>query len=646
MDSSSSSTRIDTPSSPRPSPDIPDLATYQRLHRQSLDDPETFWRAQIARFRWSCAPERILAGESYDAQWFQGGSINLAVNCLDVPIANGHGEKLALIWESEAANERREPREIRRYTYLRLRQEVVETAKRLVSLGVRAGDRVTIDLPIVPELPIAMLACAWLGAIHNVIFAGFPKQALVDRIADSQSKVLITADGSWRNGKLVALKPVVDEAARESQLVEKVLVLKHAGNPIDWIPGRDFAWDDPTLALGEAPTPEPSRSDAPLFLMYTSGSTGKPKGIVHGTAGYLVHTGLSAHHAFDLCPGDIAWCTADPAWITGHTYAVYGPLLNGATTIIYEGTLAYPDWDRAWDIIARHHPAVLYSTPTLIRAWLRHAEEGARRSDLSSLRLLATVGEPIQPRVWTWFRDVVGAGKTPIVDTWWQTEAGAAMILPLPHVTPLKPGAAALPYFGVEAGVVDAEGKAAAAGVTGNLVIKRPWPGQLLGIWGNRERYLETYWQKMPGAFTTGDEAKRDEDGYFWILGRSDDVIKVNGHRIGTAEIEAAIVAHPSVTEAAVVAVPDEQTGEAILAFVVLAKSDDDRITAERGILRGIEERVGKLARPRSFTFVLSLPKNRGGKILRRLLREYALTGKIQGDLSTLEDPSALPGNR
>jgi acetyl-CoA synthetase len=380
--------------------------------------------------------------------------------------------------------------------------------------------------------------------------------------------------------------------------------------------------------------------------MYTSGSTGKPKGIVHATAGYLVHTGLSAHHAFDLRPGDAVWCTADPAWITGHTYTVYGPLLNAATTIIYEGALGYPDWDRAWDIIARHRPQVLYSTPTLIRAWLRHAETGARRSDLSSLRLLATVGEPIQPRVWTWFREVVGAGKTPIVDTWWQTEAGAAMILPLPHITPGKPGAAAFPYFGVDAGVVDAQGNEAATGTTGNLIIKRPWPGQLLGIWGNRERYLETYWQKVPGAFTTGDEARRDEDGYFWILGRSDDVIKVNGHRIGTAEIEAAIVAHPSVSEAAVVAVPDEQTGEAILAFVVLAKQDDDRATAERGILRSIEEKVGKLARPRSFTFVPSLPKNRGGKILRRLLREHALTGKVQGDLSTLEDPSALPVGR
>jgi acetyl-CoA synthetase len=637
---------IDSPPLPRPSSEIPDFPTYQRLYRQSLEDPETFWRERIARFRWTRPPERILAGESHDARWFPGGRINLAANCLDVPIANGHGDKLALIWESEAVNERREPREIRRYSYLRLRQEVVQTAKRLVNLGVRAGDRVTIDLPIVPELPIAMLACAWLGAIHNVIFAGFPKQALVDRITDSQSKVVITADGGWRNGKLVALKPVVDEAVRETKIVEKVLVLKHAGNAIAWTAGRDFAWDDPSLALGEEPAPEPSPSDAPLFLMYTSGSTGKPKGIVHATAGYLVHTGLSARHAFDLHPGDTVWCTADPAWITGHTYTVYGPLLNATTTIIYEGSLSYPDWDRAWDIIARHRVEVLYSTPTLIRAWLRHADVGARSSDLSSLRLLATVGEPIQPRVWTWFRDVVGAGKTPIVDTWWQTEAGAAMILPLPHITPLKPGAAALPYFGVEAGVVDAQGNEAATGTTGNLVIKRPWPGQLLGIWGNRERYLETYWRKVPGAFTTGDEARRDEDGYFWILGRSDDVIKVNGHRIGTAEIEAAIVAHPSVSEAAVVAVPDEHTGEAILAFVVLAKQDEDKATAERGILRSIEEKVGKIARPRSFTFVPSLPKNRGGKILRRLLREHALTGKVQGDLSTLEDPSALPVSR
>jgi acetyl-CoA synthetase len=378
--------------------------------------------------------------------------------------------------------------------------------------------------------------------------------------------------------------------------------------------------------------------------MYTSGSTGKPKGIAHGTAGYLVHTGLTASYAFDLAPGDVLWCTADPAWITGHTYTVYGPLLAGATTIVYEGSLAFPDWDRAWDVAERHGAEVLYSTPTLIRGWMRQGEAGPRARDLSRLRLLGSVGEPIGPPVWRWFRDVVGGGRAPVVDTWWQTEAGAAMVFPFPHATPLRPGSATLPFFGVDAAVVDAAGRDVPAGAPGQLVIRRPWPGMLLGLWGDRPRYLEAYWRATPGAFTTGDAARRDADGYLWVLGRTDDVIKVNGHRLGTAEIEGAIAAHPEVAESAVVGVPDEASGEAVLAFVVLRGGAAARTPeVERAIVRGIEEGVGKLARPRELRFQDALPKNRSGKILRRMLRELATTGEVRGDATTLDDTTAPP---
>jgi acetyl-CoA synthetase len=377
--------------------------------------------------------------------------------------------------------------------------------------------------------------------------------------------------------------------------------------------------------------------------MYTSGSTGRPKGIAHGTAGYLVQTALTSLHAFDLRPGDVSWCTADPAWITGHTYSVYGPLLAGAATVIFEGALGFPDWDRAWDVVERHRPSVLYSTPTLVRAWLRHGDDGPRARDLSSLRLLASVGEPINPTVWRWFREVVGRGVTPVVDTWWQTEAGAAMIFPFPYATPAKPGSATLPFFGVEPAIADAEGRLLEGEATGQLVIRRPWPGMLQGIWGNPGRCHDTYWKPVPGAFVTGDAARRDADGYLWIVGRTDDVVKVNGHRLGTAEIEGAVVAHPAVSESAVVGLPDERSGEAVLVFAVLKPGHDAGPEVERGIVLSIEEKVGKLARPRELRFLPALPKNRSGKILRRLLREWALTGRVTGDVTTLDDATALP---
>jgi len=629
------------PAAPR-AVEVPDLATYRRLHAESLADPEGFWRERIAAFRWTRPPDRVLSGEGPAARWFEGGRLNVADNALDRWVDEGRGDQPALVWESEAVDEARQPREVRRYTFRQLRDEVARVAGALRALGVGPGDRVTVYLPIVPELPIAMLACARLGAVHNVIFAGFPDQALLDRIEDSGSRVVVTADGGWRGGKLVPLKPVVDAAARRTALVEQVLVLRRTRQPVDWTPGRDHWWHEAVAAAAPA-APVPVPSEAPLFLMYTSGSTGKPKGIAHATAGYLVHTALSARAAFDLHPGDVSWCTADPAWITGHTYTVYGPLLCGATTVLFEGVLAWPDWDRAWDLVARHRPAVLYSTPTLIRAWLRAGDAGPRARDLSSLRLLASVGEPINPSVWRWFREVVGGGRTPVVDTWWQTEAGAAMIFPFPYATPAKPGSATLPFFGVEPAIADGGGAFLEGEASGQLVIRRPWPGMLQGIWGDPERTRKAYWSAVPGAFVTGDAARRDADGYFWLQGRTDDVIKVNGHRLGTAEIEGAVVAHPAVAEAAVVGLPDERTGEAVLAFVVLKPGHAPGPEVERAIVAGIEAQVGKLARPRELRILPALPKNRSGKILRRLLREWAITGKVSGDVTTLDDATALP---
>jgi len=438
---------------------------------------------------------------------------------------------------------------------------------------------------------------------------------------------------------------VVDEAARRTQLVERVLVLRRTGEAVDMTPGRDLWWHDALEAATPA-APVPMASDAPLFLMYTSGSTGKPKGIAHGTAGYLVHAALTALHAFDLRPGDVNWCTADPAWITGHTYTVYGPLLAGASTVLFEGVLGFPDWDRAWDVVERHRPNVLYSTPTVIRAWLRQGDTGPRGRDLSSLRLLASVGEPINPSVWRWFREVVGGGRTPVVDTWWQTEAGGAMIFPLPYATPTKPGSATLPFFGVDPAIADADGRLLDGEATGQLVIRRPWPGMTQGIWGNPERYRDAYWKPVPGAFVTGDAARRDADGYLWIIGRTDDVIKVNGHRIGTAEIEGVVVAHPAVSESAVVGLPDERTGEAVVVFVVLKLGHVASAEVASGIERSIESKVGKLARPREVRFLEMLPKNRSGKILRRLLREWVLTGTMNGDVTTLDDATASPARR
>jgi acetyl-CoA synthetase len=629
------------PPPPRPV-EVPDLAAYRRLHARSLADPEGFWRERIARFRWSRPPDRVLEGDGPAARWFPGGRLNVSENALDRWVDEGHGDAPALLWESEAVDERRRPAEVRRFTFRELRDAVALLAGALRSLGVEAGDRVTICLPIVPELPIAMLACARLGAVHNVIFAGFPEQALLDRIEDSQSRVVITADGGFRSGKTFPLKSVVDAAARRTPLVQRVLVLRRTGAPIAWTPGRDHWWHEAIDAATPA-APVPVASDATLFLMYTSGSTGKPKGIAHGTAGYMVQAALTALHAFDLRPGDVGWCTADPAWITGHTYTVYGPLLSGAATLLCEGPLSFPDWDRAWDVVERHRPSVLHSTPTIIRAWIRRGDAGLRARDLSSLRLLASVGEPINPSVWRWYREVVGGGRTPVVDTWWQTEAGAAMIFPFPYATPARPGSATLPFFGVEAGIADAGGRLLEGEAAGQLVIRRPWPGMLQGIWGDPRRCHDTYWNSVPGAFVTGDAARRDGDGYIWVLGRTDDVIKVNGHRIGTAEIEGAVVAHPAVSESAVVGLPDERSGEAVLVFAVLHPGQEASAEVERGIVRSVEEKVGRLARPREVRFLPTLPKNRSGKILRRLLREWAITGRVSGDVTTLDESSALP---
>jgi len=634
-------TEIYEPATPERPVEIANLATYREWHAESLADPQTFWSKRVESYTWGKKPNQVLSGEGPDARWFADGEINIAENALDRHVEAGRGDLPALIWESEAVDAARRPEEVRTLSFRELRDDVARVAGVLAGFGVKAGDRVTVCLPIVPELVIAMLAIARLGAVHNVIFAGFPPQALRDRIVDSGSEVVITSDGGWRAGKAIALKSTLDHALAATTPVRKVLVLRRTGGPVDWVHGRDHWWHE-AQASAKPAAPVRVPGDAPLFIMYTSGSTGKPKGIVHGTAGYLVYAAESGRHGFDLRAGDIFWCTADPAWITGHTYSVYSPLLNGAATVLFEGVLAHPDWDRAWDIVERHRPRALYTTPTLVRGWQRQGEAGPRRRDLGSLRLLGSVGEPIQPSLWRWFREVVGGGRTPIVDTWWQTEAGAATVLPLPYSIPAKPGAAAVPYFGVAPVLLDGAGLEIDGEGTGLLALARPWPGQALGIWGDRARYLSTYWTNGYKHYLTGDVAHRDAEGYLWIRGRADDVIKVNGHRLGTAEIEGALAASPLVAESAVIGIPDEQAGEAIVAFVVPRPRVADDAALRSALVGEVETRVGKLARPRTFHVLPQLPKNRSGKILRRVLKEFAITGKISGDLSTLDDSGAL----
>jgi acetyl-CoA synthetase len=615
---------------------------YRQLHRRSIDAPEEFWAEIASELHWFKKWDRVLEWKLPYAKWFVGGKTNLSYNCLDRQIAAGKGSKTAIIWEGEPLTQHNKEPEIRRLTYQQLKNEVCRFANGLKNLGVKKGDRVTIYMPMIPEAVIAMLACARLGAPHSVIFGGFSSQAIADRVEDAKSQIIITADGSWRRGAVVPLKNNVDDALTKTNLVKTVVVFERTGSAVTMVPQRDVRWADVIADQSTDCPAEPMDSEDLLYVLYTSGSTGKPKGIQHTTAGYMIGTYITTKYVFDIRDQDIYWCTADVGWVTGHSYIVYGPLNNGATCVMYEGAPNFPDFSRFWSIIERHKVTIFYTAPTAIRAFMRAGREFVDKHDMSSLRLLGTVGEPINPEAWMWYREVVGRENCPIVDTWWQTETGAIMISPLPGVTPTKPGTATLPFFGVDAAIVDKEGNEQPHNTGGLLVIRKPWPSMLRGIFNDPDRYQKQYWSDVPGMYFTGDGARRDDDGYFWIMGRVDDVLNVSGHRLGTAEIESALVSHPSVAEAAVVGMPHELKGQGVAAFVTLRAGKPPSEALKKELIQTVRTAIGALAQPDQIRFTEALPKTRSGKIMRRLLKELAGGGEVKGDTTTLEDFSVL----
>ncbi len=618
---------------------------YRALYRRSLEDPDGFW-GEVARqeLTWIEPFTSVLTGgfENLDYRWFDGGKLNVSANCLDRHLDTWRRNKAALIWEGDDGS-------TRTYTYQQLHYEVSRFANVLKKKGIERGDRVAIYLPMIPELPIAMLACARIGAIHSVVFGGFSASALRERIQDCGAKLLITADEGIRGGRKVALKAAADEALFECPSVEACIVVKRGAGDVDMEPGRDTWWHQEISApeVRKPCVPEAMEAEDPLFILYTSGSTGKPKGVLHTSAGYLLYATYSFKTVFDYRDEDVFWCTADIGWVTGHTYIVYGPLAAGATSLMFEGVPTYPDPGRFWSVVEKHRVNIFYTAPTAIRALMRHGSGWPQRYDLSSLRLLGTVGEPINPEVWEWYHDTIGRGEVPIVDTYWQTETGGFLITPFPGATPLKPGSASWPFFGVEPEVVREDGSRAEPGEGGYLTIKRPWPGILRGTWGDptHKRMREVYFERFPGRYFTGDGARVDEDGDFWLLGRVDDVINVSGHRLGTAEIESALVSHDAVSEAAVVGFPHPVKGEGIHAYVVLRDGQvpsDDLATILKGHVRKV---IGPIAQPDVIQFARDLPKTRSGKIMRRILRKLA-AGETDleafGDISTLADPKVV----
>jgi acetyl-CoA synthetase len=624
---------------------------YTALYRESIDEPDAFWREQTADLTWrapwttfsesTITPATPSAPGVAKAKFFLGAKLNVSESCLDRHLATTRRNKAAITWEGE-------PGDTRTLTYFELHHQVVRAAAALLDLGVRPGDRVAIYMGMVPEAIVAMLACARVGAPHSVVFGGFSAEALRDRINDSGAKVLLTQDGAWRRGQIVPLKTMADEAVTQTPTIEKVVVVRRTAQPITMKEGRDVYWHDWVAGVPSAPCLETAKSPAafdaehPLFILYTSGSTGKPKGVLHTSAGYLAGAHVTSKYVFDLRDEDTYWCTADVGWVTGHSYIVYGPLSCGATCMMYEGAPNFPDWGRFWSVIERHGVTILYTAPTAIRAFIRAGDEWPKKYDLRTLRLLGSVGEPINPEAWIWYHGVVGGGRCPIVDTWWQTETGAIMLTTLPGAVFAKPGSTGLPFFGIDLGVVKDHGEPCQANEGGKLVVKKPWPSMARTLWGDDDRYVKTYWDPIPNTYFTGDGARCDEDGYFWVVGRIDDVLNVAGHRIGTAEIESALVSHPAVAEAAAVGRPDELKGQALVVFVTLKSGQTASGELRAALTAHIDKEIGKFARPDAIRFSDSLPKTRSGKIMRRLLKDIAAGGQTKGDTSTLEDLSVL----
>ncbi len=610
---------------------VKSLEQYERMYKESIEEPEKFWGGVAKDLHWFKPWTKVLEWNAPWAKWFVGGEFNLSYNCLDYQIQKGRGNKTAILWEGE-------PGDVRKLSYSELLREVSKFANVLKSLGIKKGDRVAVYMGMCPELPIAMLACARIGAPHSVVFGGFSSNALIDRITDSQAVAVITQDGSYRRGGEVKLKPAVDEALESCPSVKHVIVYQRTKSPVTMKEGRDHWWHDLMAKASDKCEAVALDSEHPLYILYTSGTTGKPKGVVHTTGGYSVGTYLTTKYVFDIRDEDIYWCTADIGWVTGHSYIVYGPLQNGATSLMYEGAPNFPQPDRFWDIIDRHKVSILYTAPTAIRTFIKWGEDWPKKHKMEDLRLLGTVGEPINPEAWMWYREMIGHDRCPIVDTWWQTETGQIMITPLPGAIATKPGSATRPFFGVVPDVVTMDGKSVPEGSGGFLVIKRPWPAMLRTIYGDPERYERQYWSQIPGIYFTGDGARKDKDGYFWIMGRVDDVINVSGHRLSTMEVESALVAHPKVAEAAVVGRPDELKGQAIAAFVTLEQGNKPSDELREELKKWVTKEIGALARPDDIRFTDVLPKTRSGKIMRRLLRELATSGDVKGDVTTLED--------
>lgn len=610
---------------------VSSMAQYKRMYKESIEKPSTFWAREAKELQWTKKWTKVLDWKAPYAKWFVGGKTNICVNCVDRHVEEGRGTKAAIVWEGE-------PGDKRTITYQQLQREVCRFANVLQANGVKSKDRVLIYMPMTPEASIAMLACARIGAVHSIVFGGFSAESIKDRLEDSKAVAVITADGGWRRGSVIDLKANVDEALKGDKTVKKVIVLKRTENEVKMKRGRDVWWHEEAAKVPATHKAKAFDSEHPLFILYTSGSTGKPKGILHSTGGYMINTYATCKYIFDMRDDDVYWCTADVGWITGHSYITYGPMLNGVTQVMYEGAPNFPDFSRFWQIVEEYGVTIFYTAPTAIRAFIKAGDELVDKHDLSSLRLLGTVGEPINPEAWMWYYNKIGGGRCPIVDTWWQTETGSIMLSPMPGCTPIKPGTATLPFFGVDAAILDETGKECKANEGGRLVIRQPWPSMLRTIYGDKKRYKDTYWSDYPGMYTAGDGARRDRKGNFWIVGRLDDVLNVSGHRLGTAEVESALVSHKAVAEAAVVGRPHDIKGQAVVAFVSLKGG----VEGDDALLKEVRNHVGKIigaiAKPDDVYFTQALPKTRSGKIMRRLLKELVATGKATGNMTTLED--------